>query len=174
MTQDLNTEIKIGADASGVETGVAGAKKALASLGQAADQVGRTGGEGLKKIGAGGEDSARRLDSATKNMVASLQRQIAAAEAGGTANRQYQESIARLRGADVNALKPYLDQLDAARDKAEKAARANAGALHHAACDVQILAETMKQLMPTLGSFAHHHIGSVFVYFESRHVIGDE
>ena len=104
MTQDLNTEIKIGADASGVETGVAGAKKALASLGQAADQVGRTGGEGLKKIGAGGEDSARRLDSATKNMVASLQRQIAAAEAGGTANRQYQESIARLRGADVNAL----------------------------------------------------------------------
>lgn len=126
MTQDLNTEIKIGADASGVETGVAGAKKALASLGQAADQVGRTGGEGLKKIGAGGEDSARRLDSATKNMVASLQRQIAAAEAGGTANRQYQESIARLRGADVNALKPYLDQLDAARDKAEKAARANA------------------------------------------------
>lgn len=127
MTQDLNTEIKIGADASGVETGVAGAKKALASLGQAADQVGRTGGEGLKKIGAGGEDSARRLDSATKNMVASLQRQIAAAEAGGTANRQYQESIARLRGADVNALKPYLDQLDAARDKAEKAARANAG-----------------------------------------------
>ena len=127
MTQDLNTEIKIGADASGVETGVAGAKKALASLGQAADQVGRTGGEGLKKIGAGGEDSARRLGSATKNMVASLQRQIAAAEAGGTANRQYQESIARLRGADVNALKPYLDQLDAARDKAEKAARANAG-----------------------------------------------
>jgi hypothetical protein len=127
VTQDLNTEIKIGADASRVETGVAGAKKALASLGQAADQVGRTGGEGLKKIGAGGEDSARRLDSATKNMVASLQRQIAAAEAGGTANRQYQESIARLRGADVNALKPYLDQLDAARDKAEKAARANAG-----------------------------------------------
>ena len=46
--------------------------------------------------------------------------------------------------------------------------------LHQAACNVQILAETMKQLMPTLGSFAHHHIGSVFVYFESRHVIGDE
>lgn len=127
MTQDLNTEIKIGADASGVEAGVASAKRSLAGLGQSAEQVGRTGGEGLKKIGAGGEESARRLDSVTKNIVASLQRQIAAAEAGGTATRQYQESIARLRGADVSALKPYLDQLDAARDKAEKAAKANAG-----------------------------------------------
>lgn len=127
MTQDLNTQIKIGADASGVEAGVASAKRSLASLGQTAEQTGRTGGEGLKKLGAGGEESARRLDSVTKNMVASLQRQIAAVEAGGTATRQYQESIARLRGADVNALKPYLDQLDAARDKAEKAARANAG-----------------------------------------------
>lgn len=127
MTQDLNTQIKIGADASGVEAGVASAKRSLASLGQTAEQTGRTGGEGLKKLGAGGEESARRLDSVTKNMVASLQRQIAAVEAGGTATRQYQESIARLRGADVNALKPYLDHLDAARDKAEKAARANAG-----------------------------------------------
>jgi DNA-binding FrmR family transcriptional regulator len=127
MSNDLNTEIKITADAQGVETGVTKAKRSLASLGQAADQVGEQGGKGLEKMGAGGERAAQSMDKATKNMVANLQRQTAALEAGGTANRQYQESIARMRGADLSALKPYLDQLDQARVKAEAATRAQNG-----------------------------------------------
>ena len=56
---------------------------------------------------------------------------------------------------------------------AQKIKRTRLG-LHQAICDVQILAETMKQSVPTFGGFAHHHISGVFVYFESRHVIGDE
>lgn len=127
MSEDLSTEIKIGADASGVEAGVGKAKRSLASLGQAADQVGKAGGEGILKIGAGGEAAARRVEAATKNTIASIQRQIAAFEAGGTASRQYQESLARMRGIDTNALKPYLDQLDAARAKAEAAGKAQTG-----------------------------------------------
>ncbi|CAN7521295.1 phage tail tape measure protein [Acidovorax sp. LjRoot74] len=127
MSEDLSTEIKIGADASGVEAGVGKAKRSLASLGQAADQVGKAGGEGILKIGAGGEAAARRVEAATKNTIASIQRQIAAFEAGGTASRQYQESLARMRGIDTNALKPYLDQLDAARAKAEAAGKAQNG-----------------------------------------------
>lgn len=127
MSEDLSTEIKIGADASGVEAGVGKAKRSLASLGQAADQVGKAGGDGILKIGAGGEAAARRVEAATKNTIASIQRQIAAFEAGGTASRQYQESLARMRGIDTNALKPYLDQLDAARAKAEAAGKAQTG-----------------------------------------------
>ena len=127
MSEDLSTEIKIGADASGVEAGVGKAKRSLASLSQAADQVGKAGGEGILKIGAGGEAAARRVEAATKNTIASIQRQIAAFEAGGTASRQYQESLARMRGIDTNALKPYLDQLDAARAKAEAAGKAQTG-----------------------------------------------
>lgn len=127
MSEDLSTEIKIGADASGVEVGVGKAKRTLASLGQAAEQAGKAGGDGLLKIGAGGEASARSIDKATRNTIASLQRQIAAFEAGGTSSRQYQEQLARMRGLDTNALKPYLDQLDAAKAKAEAATRAQGG-----------------------------------------------
>lgn len=127
MSEDLGTEIKIGADASGVEAGVSKAKRSLASLGQAAELVGKSGGEGLLKIGAGGEASARNVEKATKSMIASIQRQTAAFEAGGTSARQYQEALARMRGIDSNVLKPYLDQLDAARNKADAAAKAQNG-----------------------------------------------
>lgn len=122
--EDLNQEIKFVADASGVKSGVSEIKRELGSIGPAADKAGEAGAAGLNKIGAGGEAAARKLDSVTKNMVASLQRQTAALEAGGTATREYQESIARMRGADLGALKPYLDQLDAAKRKANDAADA--------------------------------------------------
>ena len=127
MSDDLNQEIKFTADGSGVKAGVSEIKRDLASIGPAADKAGEAGAAGLNKMGAGGEAAARKLDGATKNMVSSLQRQIAALEAGGTATREYQESIARMRGADLGALKPYLDQLDAAKRKAAEAANANKG-----------------------------------------------
>jgi len=122
---DLNTEIRIGADASGVETGVSKAKKSLASLGAAALQAGREAAKGVGSIGEGGDKSARQVESATKSIVSSLQRQIAAFEAGGRGTRAYQESLARIRGVDVSALKPLLDQLDASKAKAQAAATAN-------------------------------------------------
>lgn len=127
MSEDLNTEIKISANADGVEAGVSRAKRSLASLSQEAERAGDRGAAGLGRMGAGGDLLGRRMDSVTKNVQASLQRQIAALEAGGTATRQYQETIARMRGADLNALKPWLDQLDAAKAKAEAAGRAQQG-----------------------------------------------
>lgn len=118
---DLNTEIKITASADGVETGVARAKRSLAGLKEEATRSGAEAGRGMTPLGDGAEAAARKVDSATRNMQASLQRQIAALEAGGTATRQYQESLAKLRGVDANALKPLLDQLDAAKAKADRA-----------------------------------------------------
>lgn len=66
--------------------------------------------------------SAQKVEAATKNMVGSIQRQIAALEAGDKSSRQYQESLARMRGIDTAALKPYLDQLDAVKAKQDAAA----------------------------------------------------
>jgi hypothetical protein len=126
MSDDLNTEIKIGADASGVEAGVGRAKKSLASLGDAAQKAGKSGSDGMKGIGAGADTSAKKVESATKSMVGSLQRQIAAMEAGDKTSRKYQETLARMRGVDVNALKPYLDQLDSLKVKTSLAERAQA------------------------------------------------
>jgi hypothetical protein len=164
MSEDLSTEIKIGADASGVEVGVGRAKRTLASLGQAAEQAGKAGGDGLQKIGAGGEAAARSVDKATKNTIASLQRQIAAFEAGGTSTRRYQEELARMRGLDTNALKPYLDQLDAAKAKAEAATKAQSG-LSTSIGGLSTVANIAKASIS--GMLAGLSLGSMFAFVKS-------
>ena len=123
---DLNTEIKIGADASGVEAGVSRAKRSLKDLGDAAQKTGKQGADGMKGIGAGAENSAKKVETATRSTIASLQRQIAAMEAGDKSSRKYQESLAKMRGVDVSKLKPYLDQLDSLKVKTSLAERAQA------------------------------------------------
>lgn len=122
---DLNTEIKIGADASGVEAGVGRAKKSLASLGEEAVAAARESAKGFEGLGKDGEKAAKQVETASKRVVGDLQRQIAAFEAGGKGTRAYRESLAQLRGIDVSALKPLLDRLDESKAKSEAAARAN-------------------------------------------------
>lgn len=126
MSDDLNAEIKIGADASGVEAGVGKAKRSLADLGQAAKRTGQEGGAGLAPIGDGATAASKKVEAATKNTIQSIQRQIAMFEAGSKSAREYQESLARQRGVDVGAIKPYLDQLDAAKRKQKEAADSSA------------------------------------------------
>lgn len=123
MSDDLTQELKFVADPSGIEAGVERGKRSIKSLGKAAEDVGREGGDSLGKVGKGAERSAKEIEQATRNMEANLQRQIAKFESAGQSARQYQESLARLRGADLAKLKPLLDQLDAAKAKSEAAAR---------------------------------------------------
>ncbi|MDR0215614.1 MAG: phage tail tape measure protein [Comamonas sp.] len=137
MSNDMVAQIAMTADASGVEAGVGRAKRSLADLGQAARSVGdqmqqggRTGAEGIEEVGRGGDRSAKKLEQATRSMQQSLQRQIAELEAGGKSSRQYVESLAKLRGVDVSALTPLLDQLEQVRkrtDDAKKASESFAG-----------------------------------------------
>lgn len=117
----MEDEIKLSLNAEGVKTGVSAAKKSIDDLGQAVEGAGRRGKKGFEDLSKGASGSAQEMDRTTRNFVSSLQRQIAAAEAGSTSTRQYQESIARLRGANMDVLKPYLDQLDAAKVKTDQA-----------------------------------------------------
>lgn len=158
QSQDLVDEIKLAVDASGVETGTARAKRSIEDLGNTVENVGKRGGEGLNRMGRDGTEAGQKLDQVTRNMVSSLQRQIAAAEAGGTATRQYQESIARLRGANMDVLRPYLDQLDAATAKTKEAERA-----------VGDMAGTMRSLGSYLGGMA----GGFAAYFSLRTFIDE-
>jgi lambda family phage tail tape measure protein len=125
---DLQAQLEISADASGVEAGVGRAKKSLASLGATAEQAGKRAAEGIDKIGGGGEQAAAKVDRSTKSLINSIQRTTSTLEAGGRANRQYFETLARQRGIDTSALKPYLDQLDQVKAKQEAAAAALAAA----------------------------------------------
>ena len=114
---DLNTEIKIGADASGVEAGVGRAKRSLSDLGLAAKKAGKDAGDGVGSIGAGGDKAARDVERATKSMQGSLQRLLAEQKAGAKGSREYYEALADTRGISRNAIKPILDQIDAAKSK---------------------------------------------------------
>lgn len=144
------SQINVGMNVDGVVAGTEKVKRKLSELGGAARDAGTEAGKGIGSIGNGAEASAKRLDSATKNTIASLQRQTAAIEAGGTATRAYQEQLAKMRGVDVNVLKPYLDQLDAAKLKQQAAVASQASmAAGFSAIKVGALAA-----IAVIGSFA--------------------
>lgn len=117
-------QLEISADSSGVETGVSQAKRSLASLGQAASAAGKEAADGLRDIGTGGDVAAQKVDRATANLIGSIQRTTAAMEAGSKSSADYYRTLANQRGVSADALKPYLDQLDAVQQKQVLASKA--------------------------------------------------
>lgn len=117
-------QLEFTADASGVEAGVAKAKRSLADLGASAVNEGKKASDGLASIGKGADQAAVAVDSATKNLISNVQRTIAATEAGAKSGRKFYESLAVQRGANVDVLRPYLDQLDAVTAKTKAATAA--------------------------------------------------
>lgn len=116
--------IRIGVDASGVETGVEKAKKSIKSLGQAAQQGGRQASAGMKPAADGAaaaasgfEEANRRMERSLKSMQNAIQRDIAMKEAGERGTRRYYEALAAQRGIPTAALNPYLSQLDKVNGK---------------------------------------------------------
>jgi len=120
---DLKAQIEITADASGVEAGVSQGKRALKDLGEAGKKAGEEANKGIGGIGSSGEEAAQKVDRTTKNIISSIQRATAAMEAGSRGSSDYYRVIASQRGANADALKPYLDQLDMAIKKQEEAAK---------------------------------------------------
>ena len=119
---DFDTQINVGMNVDGVVSGTEKAKRSLKTLGEAA----RESGKSVEGMGDGGGKAADKVEAATRNMIGSIQRQTAALEAGDKSSRKYQESLAKMRGVDVSALKPYLDQLDSVKAKQDAAAKSAA------------------------------------------------
>lgn len=117
MTNGLKAQLEISADASGVDAGIGKAKRSLADLGATAAAVGKEASEGIQGVGEGGEKAAGKLDRATQSIIGSIQRTTAALDAGGKSSSAYFSALAAQRGVNVDALKPYLDQLDAVAAK---------------------------------------------------------
>ena len=116
--------IRIGVDASGVETGVEKAKKSIKSLGPAAQQGGRQASAGMKPAAdgaaaaaAGFEAADKRVERSLKSMERAIQRDIAMKEAGERGTRRYYEALAAQRGIPTAALNPFLSQLDKVNGK---------------------------------------------------------
>lgn len=108
---------------TGVEAGVARIEKSLDTLGAKAVAAGKTAADGVGHIPASTEDAGKRVDTATRSIANSIQRQIAMLEAGGKSTSEYFTLLAQQRGVDPARLKPYLDQLDKANASQQQAAR---------------------------------------------------
>ena len=131
-----NATIMITADASGVEAGLRKVDDATAKTGRNLDNLessakkttaaleGVSNTPGMETAGDGAGVAAGRMDRATKNMADSIQRTLATMNAGAKGSAQYYEALANSRGLNVNALRPYLDQLDEMTKKSALAADA--------------------------------------------------
>lgn len=115
--------VTIGAEVSGLKSGVEEAKVSLRSLAETAEKAGRRGADGLDKIGQGAGDSAKEVERANKRRERSytslenaIKRDIAAMQAGGKASRAYYEALAGQRGLDKARLTPLLHDLERARE----------------------------------------------------------
>lgn len=119
---DMQSQIKMTADATGVETGVARAKRSIRDLGNTAQAEGKKAAAGLENIGAGSGKAATKVESATRSLIGSIQRTTAAMEAGSKSSADYYRALAQQRGISTQTLEPYLKQLELVTAK-QKAAQ---------------------------------------------------
>ncbi|QED92848.1 phage tail length tape measure family protein [Eikenella exigua] len=115
--------VTIGAEVSGLKSGVEEAKVSLRSLADTAEKAGRRGADGLGAVGVGAADAAKEVERANKRRERSytslenaIKRDIAAMQAGGKASRAYYETLAGQRGLDKARLTPLLHDLERARE----------------------------------------------------------
>lgn len=109
-----DSKIIIGADVRGVTDGVTEAKLSIKSLADTAESQGRRAGSGLDKVGTSAgkaatevEKAAQKQERATRSIISSIEREIAAQEAGGRHTAGYYEALAKRRGADIAAVQQY-------------------------------------------------------------------
>ena len=123
---DLKIQGEVILDSSQAEGALARVDASGKKMATALKKSGDEAEDAIKAIGDAGEPAAKKLDTATRSIISSIQRQTAATEAGARGSAQYFETLAKQRGISVDTLRPYLDQLQAAKT-AQDAANASLG-----------------------------------------------
>jgi phage-related minor tail protein len=114
-------------DATGAKAGFQEIKDSAKDMAQAVSKSGQDAAKGIDSVGDGAAAASAKVDRATSNLMGSIQRATAAADAGKKSGSAFFESLAVQRGVNVDALKPYLTQLDAAIAKQKAASDAMNG-----------------------------------------------
>ena len=112
--------IRIGADASGVATGVRQAENSLNNLANTARRAGGQAAGSLNNVGTAATQTAQQQARASRSIERSLQRDIALWEAGERGSRAYYESLARQRGINITRLEPMLNDLERLRQQTNR------------------------------------------------------
>ena len=105
------------ADVSEARRDVAGLTSDVAGLGDAAQNAGKKTSSGFNEMGNASDAAAKRAERAAKALENSIQRDIAALQAGSKSSRDYYTTLAQQRGVDPMRMEPLLKQLDAANNK---------------------------------------------------------
>lgn len=127
MTIDQRkVQLGVEVDASGARSGFGQVEAAAKDMAKSVAQSGQQAGKGVDSIGSGSDAAAKKLDSATKSIIGSVERATAAMKAGERGSASYFETLANQRGVSASALKPYLDELR----QAEAAQNAAVGSLN--------------------------------------------
>lgn len=121
---DLDAQLAISVDSTGVEAGIGRAKRTIASVGPAAAEAGKAASRGLETMGDGLGKADAKMQRDAARFINTIQRATAAAEAGSRSSSRYFETLAQQRGIDVNLLRPYLQQLDAVEKRTRGVQRA--------------------------------------------------
>lgn len=124
--EERKAQLSFGVDASGVKQGMAEIKRDVREMAQDVQQSGQQAAKGIQAIGDGAPAAAQKMDGATKSIIGSIERATAAIQAGEKGSASYFESLAKQRNANVDVLKPYIDQLR----QAEEAQRVASGSLN--------------------------------------------
>jgi phage-related minor tail protein len=119
-----SASIGLAVDASGVDAGLNTMEATVARAGRSLSSLGRQGAQSIDGIAAGATSAASTTERATRRIQNEIQRVTAAAQAGERGTRAFYEALASQRGADLNTLRPYLDQLDQVRDAQQAAGAA--------------------------------------------------
>lgn len=140
MTNNVGAaNIELSVDSTGVEAGLARAETAVTRTGRTIQNFGANSATAIDGVGAGANRSAARVETATRSLIGSIQRTTATMEAGSRTSREYFEALANQRGVNVNALRPFLDQLDAVASR-QRAATAAVDAANPALARVGVSA----------------------------------
>ena len=105
------------ADVSEARRDVAGLTSDVAGLGDAAQNAGKKTSSGFNEMGNASDAAAKRAERAAKTLENSIQRDIAALQAGSKSSRDYYTTLAQQRGVDPMRMEPLLKQLDAANNR---------------------------------------------------------
>lgn len=118
---DLKLQGEVSLDTSKADSAFARVGTGAKSMADGVRKSAADAGAAVSRIGDGSAASAQKVDRDTKSMISQIKRLTAETEAGSKSSTAYFEALARQRGVSVDALRPYLQQLDAARSKQDAA-----------------------------------------------------
>lgn len=104
-------------DVSDARRGVAELTGDVTDLGDAAQNAGKKTSSGFNEMGKAADAATKRAERAAKALENSIQRDIAALQAGSKSSREYYATLAQQRGVDPMRIEPLLKQLDAANNR---------------------------------------------------------